>query len=113
MTPAGAERYTDWGTTMYVETEIMDVSLTECAEGDEVFVVALDSDSTISARLRVLGVMAGVPIRIARAGSPLIIEVGETRLCLRANEADHVRVCPIDPAWSGVPLTVAEDASLA
>ncbi len=98
---------------MYVEAEVMDVSLTECAEGDEVFVVALESDSTISARLRVLGVMAGVPIRIARAGSPLIIEVGETRLCLRANEAEQVRVCQVDPSWSGLPLAAVEDASLA
>ncbi|MBM3289823.1 MAG: ferrous iron transport protein A [Candidatus Hydrogenedentes bacterium] len=98
---------------MYVETEVavMDLSLTECAEGDDVFVVSLEVDSPISARLRVLGVLDGVPIRIARAGSPIIIEVGETRLCLRANEADHVRVCPAGFAWDGAGAPLAEDAS--
>lgn len=100
---------------MYVENEVMEVSLTECAEGDEVFVVSLEDDSPLSARLRVLGVMAGVPVRVARAGSPLIIEVGEARLCLRANEADRVRVCPLELAWSIVPANVAavEGPSLA
>lgn len=96
---------------MYVETDEMDISLTDCAEGDEVCVVGIDGDSPISARLRVLGVMAGVPVRIARAGSPLILEVGETRLCLRANEAEHVRVCPVELAWSGAAASAVEDAS--
>lgn len=91
----------------------MDVALTDCTDGDEVFVVALDDDSPLSARLRVLGVMAGVPIRVARAGSPLIIEVGDSRLCLRANEAESVRVCPMELSWSAAYASPAEDASLA
>ena len=96
---------------MFVETEAvpMELALTECAEGDDVFVVSLDGDSPISARLRVLGVMDGAPIRVVRSGSPLIIEAGETRLCLRANEASQVRVCPAALAWCGAPFT--EDAS--
>ena len=96
---------------MYVETEAVDCALTECGEGDEVCVVALEGDSPVAARLRVLGVMAGVPIRVARAGSPLIIEVGETRLCLRGSEAEDIRVCPVEFAWAGFPFAVAEDAS--
>ena len=96
---------------MYVETDEMEVALTDCTEGDEVFVTGLDSDSPICARLRVLGVMAGVPVRIARAGSPLILEVGETRLCLRANEAEQIRVTPLDSAWLGMSSSSVEDAS--
>lgn len=89
----------------------MEVALTDCTEGEEVFVTGLDSDSPISARLRVLGVMAGVPVRIARAGSPLIVEVGETRLCLRANEAEQIRVTPMGSAWLGTSNSVVQDAS--
>lgn len=96
---------------MYVETDAIEMSLTQCTEGDEVCVVALGSDSPLSARLRVLGVLAGVPIRVARSGSPLIIEVGETRLCLRANEADQVRVRPLDAPWLTDLLSGLEDAS--
>lgn len=96
---------------MYVETDEMEVALTDCTEGDEVFVTGLDGDSPMSARLRVLGVMAGVPVRVARAGSPLIIEVGETRLCLRANEAEQIRVTPMDAGWLGISNSDVEDAS--
>jgi Fe2+ transport system protein FeoA len=87
----------------------MSIALSECAEGDEVFVDAWDDDTPISARLRALGVMAGVPMRVARSGSPMIIEVGESRLCLRADEVAHIRVIRLDAAW---PATaVVEDAS--
>lgn len=96
---------------MYVETDEMEVALTDCTEGDEVFVTGLDGDSPMSARLRVLGVMAGVPVRVARAGSPLIIEVGETRLCLRANEAEQIRVTPMGAGWLGISNSAVEDAS--
>ena len=98
---------------MYVETDVVNFTLTECAEGDEVCVIGIDGDSPVAARLRALGVLDGVPIRIARAGSPLIIEVGETRLCLRGPEANGVRVCPVELAWAGYAPGAMEDASVA
>ncbi len=113
MAAAGASGGPDWGTEMYCEMEAIELPLTECAEGDDVCVVALDSDSPLSARLRVLGVLAGVPLRIARAGSPLIIEVGETRLCLRGSEAEQVRVRVIGSSWPAAALSVVEGAGLA
>lgn len=96
---------------MYCETEAAELSLSACEQGDEVVVTTMEFESPLSVRLRELGVLAGVPVRIARAGSPLIIEVGETRLCLRGCEGDGVRVRPLCAQW--VPGALAEEAGLA
>lgn len=96
---------------MYCETEAVDLALSACEQGDEVVVTAMEFESPLSVRLRELGVLAGVPVRIARAGSPLIIEVGETRLCLRGSEGNGVRVRPLSAEW--MPIALAEEAGLA
>jgi Fe2+ transport system protein FeoA len=47
--------------------------------------------SPLSARLRELGVTPGCPVRVLRSGSPLVIQVGGGRFCLRREDAACIR----------------------
>ncbi|MFA6244260.1 MAG: FeoA family protein [Candidatus Hydrogenedentales bacterium] len=80
------------------DSDPFNLPLTECNAGEEVEVVELTADTALSARLRELGVMPGAPVRVARAGSPMILEVGESRFCLRGEDAARVTVRPQLPA---------------
>jgi Fe2+ transport system protein FeoA len=91
--------------------DVIDLPLTECEAGEEGEVVTLDTDAGLGARLRELGLVPGASVRVARSGSPMIVEVGSARLCLRGEEASHVRVrialCP-----GGIPALAGVDFSL-
>lgn len=82
-----------------------ELPLTECEAGEEVEVVSLDADTGLGARLRELGLVPGVFVRAVRVGSPMIVEVGNARFCLRGEEASHVQV-RISPC-SDVPTAFA------
>lgn len=45
-------------------------------------------------RLQELGVVPGVPVEVLSAGSPMLVRVGEARLCLRSDLANAVHVLP-------------------
>lgn len=91
----------DWGT--------VECPLTICSPGEEATVIELAVESEVSGRLRELGLVAGAQVRVVRTGSPLILEVGETRLCLRGPEADGVFVRLAEPtvAADGMSLDQA------
>lgn len=76
-------------------SESFESPLSECQTGEEGVVASVDADTAVAARIRELGLVPGARIRVARAGSPLIVEVGSARLCLRGEEASRVlmRVC--------------------
>ena len=61
--------------------------------------------SLLAARLREIGVVPGARIRVLRAGCPLVVQVGEGRLCLRRQDAACVHVCPVFLPPSRSPLT--------
>ncbi len=69
-----------------------ELPLTECEAGEEGEVVSLDADTGLGARLRELGLVPGAYVRAVRVGSPMIVEVGNARFCLRGDEASHVQV---------------------
>lgn len=74
-----------------------ELPLSECRTADEVEVCDVSSDSAVAVRLRELGMVQGASLRIVRDGSPMIIELGNTRFCLRGNEAALVRVRLLPP----------------
>ena len=87
----------------------LELPLTECEAGEIGEVVSLDADTGLGARLRELGLVPGAYVRVARNGSPMIVEVGNARLCLRGEEASGVMVrislCPGEvPAMAGAGL---------
>ena len=77
---------------MDAELDSLELPLTECEAGEEGEVVSLDTQTAPAARLRELGLVPGARVRVARGGSPLIVEVGAARLCLRGEEAARVRM---------------------
>lgn len=58
--------------------------------GDEGIVTAVDGCSPLADRLRELGVMPGGSIRMVQHGSPMLIQVGESRFCLRRSDAECI-----------------------
>ena len=104
----------DGGTTMDSDWGSFELPLTTCSSGDEMTVIDLAVDSQLSARLRELGMVPGARIRLARAGQPLIIEIDETRFCLRGEEADGILVRVAEPVLAVTASSnVLEDADLA
>lgn len=78
--------------------DFFELPLTECEAGEEGRVTALDTDDGLASRLRELGLVPGAMVRVARTGSPMIVEVGNSRLCLRGAEASRVTVrISLDP----------------
>jgi ferrous iron transport protein A len=57
---------------------------------------ALGFEDPVARRLRVLGFVAGEPVRMVGAGplggDPLLVQVGQTRFALRRSEAGRIRI---------------------
>lgn len=75
--------------------------LCDCTEGATGVITRMDGQSQIIARLLEMGLLPGEQVRIVRAGAPLILQVGDTRLCVRPDQLDGIRVSPIDPTLLG------------
>ncbi|GMU93518.1 MAG: hypothetical protein AMXMBFR4_25760 [Candidatus Hydrogenedentota bacterium] len=84
----------------------VNLALTDCRAGDECEVIDVHADSQLSMRLREMGMVSGARLRVARGGSPLILEIGEARVCMRGDDAARVRV-RLAP-----PLEFAESRSM-
>ncbi|GMV99781.1 MAG: hypothetical protein AMXMBFR84_09200 [Candidatus Hydrogenedentota bacterium] len=82
-------------------------TLTECQTGDEVDIVRYATETPLCGRLRELGLSPGHVVRVARAGSPMIVEVGASRLCLRGADASQLVVRPRQSVYEAV-YTYAE-----
>ena len=67
--------------------------LRRCVVGSQNIVTEVAGTSPLSTRLRELGLLPGVRVRVLRAGSSLVIQIGETRLAVRRDDADAIRVC--------------------
>lgn len=55
-------------------------------------VLELPGGDQLSARLRELGILPGTLIRVLRTGAHLVVQTGDTRLALRREDCDGVRV---------------------
>lgn len=68
------------------------MDLGDCPAGMPLIVTGVTGDGAIASRLREIGMVPGSHIRVVRRGSPMIVEIGHSRFCLRGNEASLVRV---------------------
>mgnify|MGYP001618835896 CR=1 FL=1 len=68
------------------------VRLLDCTAGDEAEIIEITASTSLAARLGEMGMIPGAWVRVLRQGSPLIVQVGEARLCLRGSEASKIRV---------------------
>ncbi len=61
--------------------------------GSQGTVAEVAGTGRFSARLREFGLLPGVRVRLLRAGSSIVVQIGETRLALRRCDAEAIRVC--------------------
>jgi Fe2+ transport system protein FeoA len=73
-------------------------------------VQSVDADSQLAVRLRELGIVPGAQMMVKQSGQPMIVQVGETRLCLRGEEAGRVVVDVPLPVDFASPEYVADAA---
>lgn len=71
--------------------------LSQCREGSTGFITKVEGDSGVTARLQEMGVLPGQRFRILRSGNPVIFQIGDSRLCVRASQLDGVSVHPVGP----------------
>lgn len=87
--------------------------LCECSEGITGVITRVDGQSQIISRLLEMGMLPGEQVRIVRSGNPIILDVGETRLCVRPDQIGGIRLTPVDPALvGGLDSIYAEDSAL-
>lgn len=60
--------------------------------GQEGVITEVPGSSRLASRLREMGVVPGVRVRVLRTGRALVVQVGEGRLCLRRKDAIAIRV---------------------
>ena len=62
-------------------------------QGDtEGIVAGITGSSLLTARLREMGVVPGVRLRILRHSCPMILQVENDRLCMRRQDAEAIRL---------------------
>src|SRR4051812_26021514 len=55
--------------------------------GEEGVITEILGASTLSARLQELGVVPGAWVKMVQHGCPMLVQVGESRICLRRDDA--------------------------
>ena len=93
---------TRYGEGTLLVWDAYEMMLNECQTGDEADIVAVEAETNVAARLRELGLVPGTRVRVSRSGSPMILEIGASRVCLRADELVGVHVQVAVPAPSRV-----------
>lgn len=58
--------------------------------GEEGIVTTIDGDGALSSRLQELGVIPGAWVKMVQHGSPMLVQVGNSRICLRRDDAKKV-----------------------
>jgi Fe2+ transport system protein FeoA len=78
--------------------------------GDEGTVTGLEGSSPLAGRLQELGVIPGARIRVVQHGCPMLIQVGDSRICLRREDARgiHAQVAVGKVSIAGCGLRTAE-----
>ena len=69
----------------------------EWRRGRDAIVVDVPWADRLSCRLREMGLLPGVRLRVLRTGTRLVIQIGEARLALRRADAAAIRVTAADP----------------
>lgn len=69
-----------------------DKDLTQFPAGTDLTVSHVAGDGPVANRLREIGMIPGARLRVVRQGSPMIVQLGNSRFCLRGQEAALVKV---------------------
>ncbi len=70
-------------------------ALTELQEGEVAVVVHNHCATEHASRLAELGLTHGEQIQMIRRGSPMLLQIGESRLCLRSEDVAEIAVLRI------------------
>ena len=79
------------------ESNLSEGALSEWRRGRDAIVVDVPWADRLSCRLREMGLLPGVRLRVLRTGTRLVIQIGEARLALRRADAAAIRVTAADP----------------
>ena len=79
------------------ELSLSEGALSEWRRGRDAIVVDVPWADRLSCRLREMGLLPGVRLRVLRTGTRLVIQIGEARLALRRADAAAIRVTAADP----------------
>ena len=77
------------------------MKLRECHSGDIVLITEIDSQVSGTLRLRELGVLEGVDLKVIKACDPLLLHVNDSRIALDRELASAITVTRIN-----IPETV-------
>lgn len=69
------------------------LGLADMQEGETGIVVGNHDRDGRASRLAELGLAHGEQVYMIRRGSPMLVRIGESRLCLRSEEAAGIVVC--------------------
>jgi Fe2+ transport system protein FeoA len=58
--------------------------------GEEGFITEVHGDSTLCDRLQELGVVSGAWVKMIQHGCPMLIQIGDSRICLRREDAKQI-----------------------
>lgn len=67
--------------------------LSSWERGREAVITAVAGTTRLAARLREIGVVPGVKLKLLRTGTRIVFQVGESRYCLRRSDAEAIQVC--------------------
>ncbi|MBI2343847.1 MAG: ferrous iron transport protein A [Deltaproteobacteria bacterium] len=68
------------------------VPLHDMVDGEHGIVLTNACHSSLTARLAELGLTEGEAITMIRRGTPMLVEIGNARLCLRDDDASTITV---------------------
>ncbi|MCY3763781.1 MAG: FeoA family protein [Gemmatimonadetes bacterium] len=75
-------------------------NLSECGLDVDAEVVEAPCNTSVETRLREIGLVPGVRVRVIRSGSRIVLQVGEGRVAMRREDASTIRVRALDRTFS-------------
>ena len=75
-------------------------NLSECGLDVDAEVVEAPCNTSVETRLREIGLVPGVRVRIIRSGSRIVLQVGEGRVAMRREDASTIRVRALGRTFS-------------
>jgi Fe2+ transport system protein FeoA len=69
--------------------------LSQCIEGAAGIISRIDGKTLLTARLHELGMVPGEWVRVLRKGNPALLQVGESRFCVKLDQLDGVSFIPV------------------
>jgi Fe2+ transport system protein FeoA len=76
--------------------------------GEEGFITEIHGESNLSDRLRELGVVPGVWVKMVQHGCPMLIQIGDSRICIRREDAKQIGAEGlVQEATSNVAMRIA------